>query len=173
MDRSFKQELTAKWTISESVRVSIIAALYIGLTMLIAPLAYGVFQLRISEMLGLLPFDRKYGGRSAAIGVVLGGTVVGFMSPHGGADLIIGMISGIICVAVAWYIGTKGNSNLLKQLTGFAYSIITTFFIGYLMLHVIFQCPLWESLYGVFIGEIIAINGLGFLLLKGLERTYK
>jgi len=173
-ERSFKQELIAKWTLSESVRTSIIAALYIGLTMVLAPLAYGIFQIRLSETLGMLPYDQKYGGRAAAIGVISGGIVVGLLSPHGVADLILGIVSGIVCLGFVWWAGIffKGNDKG-KIIAGVIFSLVTTFFIGYLMLHVVFQAPLWEAVLGVLIGELITVVGLGFGLLKGLEATYK
>ena len=172
--RNFKKELTAPWSVIESVRVAIIAALYIGLTMALAPLAYGIFQIRISEALGLLPYDKKYGGRGAAIGVIVGGTIIGFLSPHGIPDLILGIISGIFCLGLVWWLGIvfKGN-DIGKIISAVIFSLITTFFIGYLMLHIVFQCPLWESIFGVLIGEIITVVILGFGLLKGLEATYK
>jgi len=153
---------------------AIIGALYIGLTMILAPLAYGILQLRISETLGMLPYDRKYGRRAAAVGVVLGGTIVGFVSPHGVADLLLGIISGVLCLGFVWWAGVafKGN-NVGKVIAGLVFSLITTFFIGYLMLHIVFQAPLWESILGVLIGELITVCVLGFLLLKGLEVTYR
>jgi len=171
--RNFKQELTATWSLGETIKTAIIGALYIGLTMVLAPLAYGIFQIRISETLGMLPYDRKYGGRSAAIGVVLGGTIIGFLSPHGIADLLLGIVSGILCLGFVWWAGIafKGN-NAGKIVAGAVFSLITTFFIGYLMLHIVFQAPFWEAIFGVLIGEVITVIGLGFGLLKGLEATY-
>lgn len=170
--RSFKGELTRRWTMTESVRAAIIAALYIALTMMLAPLAYGFFQIRISEMLGMLPFDRKYGGRAAAVGVVTGGTIVGLLSPHGAVDLALGIVSGIVCLGLVWWMGTVRTNDWWKQLAALAFSLITTFFIGHLMLHLVFGCPIWEAIGGVLIGELITVNGLGFILLKALEKTY-
>ena len=171
--RNFKQELTATWSLGETIKTAIIGALYIALTMVLAPLAYGIFQIRISETLGMLPYDQKYGGRSAAIGVVLGGTIIGFLSPHGIADLLLGITSGILCLGFVWWAGIafKGN-NIGKIIAAVVFSLITTFFIGYLMLHIVFQAPLWEAIFGVLIGELITVVGLGFGLLKGLEATY-
>ena len=174
MERSFRQELTARWTLSETIRTAIIAALYIGLTMVLAPLAYGIFQIRLSETLGMLPYDKKYGGRGAAIGVISGGIIVGFLSPHGIPDLLLGIASGIICLGFVWWSGTAfKRNNKGKIIAGVVFSLVTTFFIGYLMLHMVFQAPLLESIFGVLIGELITVVGLGFVLLKGLEATYK
>ena len=172
--RNLKQELLATWSLGETVKTSIIAALYIGLTMILAPLAYGIFQIRISETLGMLPYDRKYGGRSAVVGVVLGGTIIGFLSPHGIPDLLLGIVSGVICLGFVWWAGIvfKGNDKG-KIISAIVFSLITTFFIGYLMLHIVFQAPFWEAIFGVLIGELITVVGLGFGLLKGLEATYR
>lgn len=173
MERNFLAELKAPWTMRDTIHTAIIAALYIAITMAIAPIAYGMFQIRISEALGLLVFDRKYGGRPAAIGVLLGGTIVAFFSPFMVVNIFIGITSGIICVGFAWWAGIhfKG-SDLGKILSGLVYTFVTVFFIGYLMLSVVFGMPAIPAMTGVMIGQLISALALGFLLLKVIERTY-
>lgn len=172
--RSFRQELTARWTMSEIARAAIVGSLQVALCMVVAPLAYGPIQFRIGSMLGMVPFDRKYGGRGPAVGMVIGGVVIALFSPFGIMDLALGIVSGIVCVSVVWWLGirTRG-SDIGKVIAGVSEALITAFFIGYILLYRIFQCPLTESLAGVFAGEMACCLGLGFALLKGLERIYK
>lgn len=172
--RSFRQELTARWTISESVRAAIIGAIYVALTMALAPLAYGMVQFRIGEMMAMLPYDRKYGARGAVVGMLVGSTIVGVFSPHGAIDLTLGIVGCFITLPLMWWLGIKfKGSDKGKIISGTIFTLIVTFQVGYLMLHLLFGCPLTESLLGVFIGEAVTVIGLGFALLKALERTYK
>lgn len=172
-ERSFLAELKAPWTIRDTIMTSVFAALYIGITMAVAPIAYGIFQIRISESIGLLAFDNKYGGRAVAIGVPLGGLVVCFFSPFMVVNIFIGLISGVICTFFAWWAGIQfKGSDLGKIVAGLEYTFVTVFFIGYLMLSLIFGMPAIPAMTGVMIGELISALALGFILLKVLERTY-
>lgn len=173
-ERSFLAELRAPWTIRDSIMTAVFAALYIGVTMAIAPIAYGIFQIRISEALGMIAFDGKYGGRPAAIGVPLGGVIVALFSPFMGIDIVIGLGSGVICTWFAWWAGCQfKGSDLGKIVAGLEYTFVTVFFIGYLLLSRIFGMPAMPAMTGVMIGELISALALGFILLKVLERTYR
>jgi len=173
IDRSFSAELKAPWKKTDSIRTAIFAALYIAITMAIAPIAYGMFQIRISEAIGMVAFDAKYGGRPAAIGVVLGGVVVSLFSPNIGPDTIIGFVSGLLCLGFTWWAGIafKG-SDIGKIVTGLVYTFITALFVGIFMLNMVFGLPAGPAFVGVMIGELISALALGFILLKALERTY-
>ena len=171
--RSFLEELKAPWKMSDSIRTAIFAALYIAITMAIAPIAYGMFQIRISEAIGMVAYDSKFGGRPTAIGVVLGGVIVSLFSPNIGPDTVIGFLSGVLCLGFAWWAGIvfKG-SDLGKLVTGLVYTFITALFVGIFMLNMIFGLPAAPAFVGVMIGELISALALGFVLLKALERTY-
>lgn len=171
-ERSFKRELTARWTMTETVRASIIGAVFFGLIMALAPLSFGPLQFRVADTLDLLPFDRKYGGRAAVVGILVGGGLTNFFSPYGPAE-VLGTLSGICVFTLTWWLGIKTRgTDWGKQIACTANVIITDFFIAYLMLHVLFQAPLREVLITVTIEMIIIANVLSFALVKALERTY-
>lgn len=173
-ERNFLAELKAPWTLTETVRAAIFAVLYIAITMAVAPIAYGMAQIRISEALGLVAYDAKYGGRPAAVGVIAGGVVVSLFGPAIGLDTIIGFVSGVICLGFAWWAGIKfKGDDLGKVVAGLVYTFVTAFFIGILMLHLMFGLPAWPAFLGVTIGQLISALALGFILLKALEATYK
>lgn len=173
-ERSFKKELLARWTLRDTVVAAIIAALVAGLCFILAPISFGVFQVRIAEALGLVPYDRKFGGRAAAVGALIGGIIATLMGPFGIADFLIGTVSGVICIGFAWWAGIKfKGSDGGKVLAGIVYTLVTVLFIGYFMLNLVFGLPLWESLLGIALGEAISALLLGYLLLKGIELTYK
>ncbi len=74
------------------VRAAHIAALYFALTVLLAPISYGVVQFRISEALCILPLLMP----EAAIGVAIGCLCA---NVYGGNPLDI--IVGTACTAVS------------------------------------------------------------------------
>jgi len=172
-DRSFLAELKAPWKKSDSIKTAIFAALYIAITMAVAPIAYGIFQIRISEAVGMVAYDSKFGGRATAIGVVLGGVIVSLFSPNIGPDTIIGFASGVICLTFTWWLGIafKG-SDIGKVVAGLVYTFVTALFVGVFMLNMVFGLPAGPAFVGVMIGELISALVLGFLLLKALQRTY-
>lgn len=166
---SLKQELTAKWKTAETIRASVIGAVFFGLIMAVAPLAFGPLQFRVADILDLLPYDRKYGGRAAVVGILVGGGLTNFFSPYGPAE-ILGTLSGVVSFLGIWWLGIRFKGNDLGKIIAAVWCIaVTEFFISYLMLHVLFQCPLIEVLISVGI-EMVILMALSIGLLKMLER---
>ena len=72
----------------------IIAALYVAVSLLIAPLAFSSIQFRISEMFNhLVVFDKKY-----FFGIIIGVFVVNLFSPLGVIDLVFGVGMSVIAL---------------------------------------------------------------------------
>lgn len=171
-ERSFKQELTARWTMSETIRASIFGSLFFGLIMAFAPLAWGPLQFRVADILDFAPFDRKYGGRAAVVGMLVGGGLTNLVSPYGFAE-ILGTLSGVVAFTLYWWLGIRSRGQWWGKVACFAASVgVTELFIAYLMLHRIFGLPLMEILTSIGI-EMCIISALSIVLLSGLERTYR
>lgn len=172
-DRSFWAELKTPWEKSDNIRTAIFAALYISITMAILPIAFGMFQVRVSEAIAMLAYDSKYGGRPVAIGVLVGGVIVSLFGPSPGLDTMIGIPGAIITLSLVWWFGIyfKGN-DLGKIVSGIVFSTIVAFQVGFVLLHKIIGVPAAPAITGVLIGELISAGVLGFILLKALQRTY-
>ncbi|WLV24986.1 QueT transporter family protein [Aciduricibacillus chroicocephali] len=79
----------------------LLAALYIAVSFMIQPLAYGPVQLRIPEMLNLLiVYNNKY-----FYGIVIGVFITNLFSPNGVLDLFFGVGQSIIALALTMLIG--------------------------------------------------------------------
>ena len=86
------------------VITAMVASVYLVLTLAIAPLSFGLIQVRFSEMLMLLAFfDRKY-----ASGLILGCFLANCFSPFGIMDVIFG--AG--CTAAAMFCVVKFAKSL-------------------------------------------------------------
>lgn len=80
-------------------KISIVASLYIILTVLIAPLSYNEIQIRFSEVLLLLCFfDKKYGA-----GIIVGCAIANLFSPIM-LDVLFGTMQTIIAVLLISYL---------------------------------------------------------------------
>ncbi|MFX0168375.1 MAG: QueT transporter family protein [Candidatus Hodarchaeota archaeon] len=73
--------------------MAIMAAVYTVLTWLIQPIAYGLFQFRISDM--LLPFPFIFGW-PMAIALFIGGALANWLSFFGPIDIIFGSLLNLL-----------------------------------------------------------------------------
>jgi len=73
----------------QTAATGLIAALYIALTLLLAPISFGAIQFRLSELLVLLIFiDRAY-----MPGLLIGCAIANIFSPLGPIDVFFGTLS--------------------------------------------------------------------------------
>lgn len=91
---------------------SVIAALYAILT-IINPIGYGPIQLRISDMLFVLPFfNRDY-----IPGIVIGVAIANFYSPLGILDVLVGITTCLISYSISKYIRDIFTNVIICSIT--------------------------------------------------------
>ncbi|MBO4541477.1 MAG: QueT transporter family protein [Bacilli bacterium] len=138
----------------------IVAAIYVTLTIISTPFAYGDIQIRIAEAMVLLCFFR----RDFVIGVTLGCLLANFNSTLGPWDVLIGTaatLSSSLCIAFL----------SPKLLVAFLYPVIANGFIVAAELNWLLELPFWWCVLTVSIGEAIAV-GLGYLFFMLIRRRY-
>ena len=140
------------------IRLAIVAALYIVLTVLISPLSYGAIQLRFSEILVLLVFYKKEYG----ISIVLGCFVANIFSPLGWIDMLFGTASSIFAVVTI-----RACKHLLVATI---MPTISCIFVG-IELMIVFDLPFLITTLQVMAGEFIVVTLLGYPLFKLLEKN--
>ena len=140
------------------VITAMVASVYLVLTLAIAPLSFGLIQVRFSEMLMLLAFfDRKY-----APGLILGCFLANCFSPFGIMDVVFG--TG--CTAAAMFCVVK----FAKSLFGASLWIVfCNAFIGIELY--LFGSPLWLSMVMVALGEFLSVSICGVVLMKMLMKN--
>lgn len=84
--------------------VAMIAAIYVGLTVVLAPISYGPIQVRISEMLTLLPIFYSPSIIGVTLGCFLANLVGVFMGSNvlGVYDIFIGTIATLIAAIITY-----------------------------------------------------------------------
>ncbi|MHA1615692.1 MAG: QueT transporter family protein [Candidatus Njordarchaeales archaeon] len=98
------------------IKVAVLAAAYTALTYAIMPIAYLINQIRISDAMLIIPFHKKY-GKSAVIGLTLGGFLANLVSPIQPWDLIFGPVTNLLVCLVIYYLGMFSRKlNLRREL---------------------------------------------------------
>ena len=143
------------------VRVAMIAAIYVVLSILFAPISYGPVQVRIAEALVVLPFIDP----SAIIGLFLGCILANIYGGLGMVDII----GGSLCTLIAAYLTYKVNNPKLAPLPPV---LINAFGVS-IYLHLLFDLPYWITVLYIGIGEVIACYVLGYPLLILLIKNKK
>ena len=140
--------------------VAMIAAIYVLLTYLFAPLSFNYIQFRVSEVLTVLPFFT----RLAIPGLFIGTLLANLFSPAGIYDVIIGSLATLI----AAYLTSLTKNKFLAPLPPV---IVNAVVIGTL-LGVIGGLPVsipWLMIY-VGLGELGVCYFLGIPFIFILER---
>lgn len=143
------------------VRVAMIAAIYVILNIIFAPISYGPIQVRIAEALVVLPFIDP----SAIIGLFIGCILANI---YGGLG-IVDIIGGSLCTLVAAYLTYKLKDPKLAPLPPV---LINAFGVS-IYLHLLFDLSYWITVLYIGIGEVIACYILGYPLLILLIKNKK
>ena len=137
----------------------LIAAIYVAVTLLGAPIAYGAIQFRISEILVLLCFfNRKY-----SVGLILGCLIANFASPMALLDVPFGTLATLLaCVGIMF------SKHLIVAIW---FPVITNAFIVAAELTTLGE-PYWFSVLTVGAGEL-AVMIAGYIIFMLLKRNKK
>ena len=84
---------------------ALIAALYVVLTMIVAPIAFGPIQFRVSEVLCVLPYFLT----SAVPGVTIGCFLANLLCGAASLDVVFGSIATLIGAVGSYYLGKKNK----------------------------------------------------------------
>ena len=154
----------------------IVAALYAGLTIAIMPLSYGPVQLRISEVLCILPFFFPF----TVWGLFVGCIAANIISPYP-LDIIVGPIASLIAALCTMYIGrsNRRESIAIKALACFPPVLFNAVLIGAMIAYIMvsegasdaFLPAFLSSGLWVGLGQLIVLYALGLPLMIFLPKT--
>ncbi|MFA5765484.1 MAG: QueT transporter family protein [Bacilli bacterium] len=141
------------------IRLAIITALYVTLTIVLSFMSYGNIQFRIAEILILLCFFKKDYG----IALILGCAIANFFSPLG----IIDVIFGTLATAISVLFVMKSKNLMIASL----FPVIFNGIIVGLELYYVLSFPLLLSMASVAIGEAVVVMVLGNLIFFKLKKN--
>jgi uncharacterized membrane protein len=143
------------------VRAAIIGAAYAALTFAVAPLSYGVMQLRVSEVLTVLPYFTP----AAIPGLFVGCVVANMLSPYGFLDMVCGGFATLLA-ACATYAFRKRRA--LAPLFPVLFNAVV---IGAMLYYAYgVNASLLANMLWVGAGELVVCYGAGYPLLRILEK---
>jgi len=151
---------------SEDIALTVVfTTLYAAGVVFLAPLSFGVFQVRVAD--ALLPLAVLF-GLPVALGTGFGCFIANFYGGLGVIDVIGGTFANFVACILAWRIG--GKTILRRFISCLAETAIITLVVGS-YLSMLLNVPIEASLIGVFLGSLVAVNILGFSLLEALHRS--
>lgn len=144
--------------IDKVTRIAIIAAIYAAVTVILAPISYGVLQVRVSEALTILPFIFP----ESFLGLFIGCLIANIFGGLGLVDIIFGSLATLI----AGYLTSKMPNQYLAPLPPVLVNAVVVGFI----LKFVLGAPLFLTMLYVGIGQFLACYVIGLPLLYWLKR---
>jgi uncharacterized membrane protein len=146
--------------------MTIFAALYAVGVIVLAPISFGIVQVRVAD--AMLPLSMIF-GLPSALGLSLGCIVSNVYGGLGVIDIVGGAVANLVACTLAWYIGRRGR-RIQRFLGTVAETVAVSLIVGG-YLAVIFQVPVEIGLLGILIGSTIAINIIGFPIEEAIRRS--
>ncbi|MBO7671076.1 MAG: QueT transporter family protein [Oscillospiraceae bacterium] len=144
---------------------AIIAAMYVALTYIFAPISFSEIQIRIAEALTILPVFTPAAIPGLFLGCLLGNIMGGAAAP----DVILGSLATLIGAFFTWKL--RNHSPWLAPLPPIvSNTVIIPFVLRYAYL---IELPIPLMMLTVCIGEILSCGVLGMLLYFVLDKKRK
>lgn len=143
-------------------QAAMIAAIYVVLVFVFAPISFGPVQIRVAEALTILPFFTP----AAIPGVFLGCLIGNLLSPGMIVlDIVFGSLATLLAAVISYKL--RGNKYLVPLPPIIVNMIVVPFVLkyGYGV-----PMPLILSALAVGTGQIVSCYGLGLVLIQVLEK---
>ena len=151
------------------VRTAMIAAIYVVITLILAPISYMGVQFRISEVLVLLAyFDPFY-----VVGLTLGCFIANMLGPNGIVDVIFGTLATFIAVSLIAITAKKFKHSSKGLFIASLWPVIVNALIIGWELNIFFGFPLILSMIQVGFGEFVVVSVLGVVVFNILGSKVK
>ncbi len=142
------------------VKLAVVAAIYVALTISLYPLSYGAIQFRLSEFLMILVCYNPLYSISLTVGCLL----ANIASPMGLIDIIFGTLATLLsCIPMIFIKKNKYLASLIP-------SIVNAIVIG-LELQFAYQVPFYIGAIEVFAGEFVVVSLIGVPVFKAIEKN--
>ncbi|MGI6036524.1 MAG: QueT transporter family protein [Limnochordia bacterium] len=140
---------------------ALIAAVYVILVWIFAPISFGLVQFRIAEALTVLPILMP----EAVLGLFVGAMLSNILGGLGPWDIFGG--SGVTLLAA--YLTRRFRHSWLA----YAWPILCNAFLVSGYLHRILGVPYWLTVLSVGFGEAVVVLALGIPLIRLLRTRFK
>lgn len=143
---------------------ALIAALYIAVSALVAPIAFSNIQFRISEMFNhLIVFNKKY-----FFGIVIGVFITNIFSPLGMYDLVFGVSQSVISLLIVILLKRYIKNVWMLLITNTFVFTFNMFIIAF-ELNLAFELPFFFAWLTTAVGEFI-VMAVGIPIMYALNK---
>lgn len=146
----------------------IVAGLYASLSIAVAPLSYGVYQVRLAEALTVLPFVSA----AAVPGLFVGCLVANLFGGMGWQDVVFGSAISLVAAVLTRRCSSIPSRRAARWLAPAAPVFLNAFGVS-LYLAPLLGFGYWFSVQMIGLGELLACYGLGLPLLLLAERRLR
>ena len=157
-------------TIQRITKMAIVAAVYVALTYIFAPISYNELQFRVSEILVLLVFFK----RDYIYSLVIGTFIANIGSPLGLYDLAFGTAGTLFAVWGIYLVSLlkdRFKPHWLLLLIASLFPVISNGLLVAWELKIVYALPYWPSVLSVAIGEAVVVCVFGVLVFSLLEKN--
>ncbi len=141
-------------------QAAVIAALYIALTVVLAPFSYGFVQVRVAEALTVLPVLTPAAIPALFIGCMIANIYGGLGLP----DILGGSTVTLLAALATYRLRNRPEAIALLP------PVLFNAFLISIYLHPILQVPYWLLVLSIGAGQTVAVYGLGLPLLRYLKK---
>lgn len=143
-------------------QAAMIAAVYVVLTVVFAPIAFGQVQIRIAEALTILPLFTPAAIPGLFIGCLIGNIIGGAVLP----DIILGSLATLIAAVFTYML--RNQSKYLAPLPPIIANIIVVPLVLRYAYGVVLPIPFMMLTVGI--GEVLSCGVLGMVVYTALEK---
>ena len=155
---------------------ALLAAIYVVLTVAIAPFSYGVIQFRISESLSqLVVFSKKYW-----FPITLGVAIANIFSPLGIVDVFFGTLGTGLALAISIFVFKFIKNRIVRHVINIILYLIIcmpiiayeiTIFSGENSARVPFDFGAFTTIYGSLLLSQVIIMVIGIVITEALNKA--
>ena len=150
---------------------ALLAAIYVVLTVAIAPFSYGAIQFRISESLSqLVVFSKKYW-----FPITLGVAIANIFSPLGIVDVFFGTLGTGLALAISIFVFKFIKNRIVRHVINIIlYLIISyeiTIFSGENSARVPFDFGAFTTIYGSLLLSQVIVMVIGIVITEALNKA--
>lgn len=145
--------------ISELTKIALICALYVIITVWLAPISFAAIQFRFSEMFNFLAlYHKRY-----VIAVTFGVIIANFMSPTWFLDVPIGGVSTFLVLILCRYVTKRLQNEIIKICITTIIFAISMFTVA-AQLTILFDLPFFYTWLTVGVGELLSMTIGGVII---------
>ncbi len=150
--------------VGELTKTSLVAALYVTVTLMLSVISFGAVQLRLSEMFNYLAlYNKRY-----VVAITAGVVIANFMSPTWLLDVPIGGIATLLVLLLCRRLTKNIQNQFIKMgITTILFTISMFTVAG--QLTILLGLPFWPTYATVAIGELFSMI-VGGMIIHSLSK---